>query len=124
MLFILVFIFLTLVSSTEEGHICRPPFRHGSPFLYLFLQITFLARCYHPSGLRVTSLVPIRNQPRFLKLQKEWDRKGGGRKCGKKGGCRRSEAEKVAEKKVAAAEIVGKANPEKKRRRKREESLS
>ena len=41
-------------------------------------------------------------------LQEEWDRKGG-----KKGGCRRSRTDKVAEK-VAAAEIVGKANPEKK----------
>ena len=84
----------------------------GHFFLYLFLQITFLARCHYPSGPRVTSLVAIRNQPRFLKLQKEWDRKGGGR---------RSEAEKVAaegvgQKKVVAAKIVGKANPKNERR--------
>ena len=36
-----------------------------------------------------------RNQPCFLKLQKEWDRKGGGQKGGRKGGCRRSGAGKV-----------------------------
>ena len=73
-LFIPVFIFLTLVSSTEEGHICRPPFRHGSLFfLYLFLWITFLARCHYPSRPHVTSLVAIRNQPRFLKLQQDFD---------------------------------------------------
>ena len=97
MLFTPVFIFLTLVSSIEERHICRPPFRHESFFLYLFLQIAFLARCHYPSGPRVTFLVAIRNQPRFLKLQKD------GRK------------------KVAATEIMGgKANP-RYRERKREE---
>ena len=63
--------------------------------------------CRYPDGPRVTSLVAIRNQPRFLKLQKEWDKEGGGRK----GGCKRSKAEKVAEK-VVATGIVGKANPE------------
>ena len=47
-----------------------------------------LDKCHYPNGPRVTSLVVIRNQPRFLKLQKEWDRKGGGRKGGRKGGCR------------------------------------
>ena len=41
-LFILVFIFLTLVSSTEEGHIFRPPFRHGSFFLGCFYRLHFL----------------------------------------------------------------------------------
>ena len=30
----------------------------------------------------------IRNQPRFLKPQKEWDRKGGDRKSGRKGSCK------------------------------------
>ena len=63
---------------------CRPPFRHGSLFLYLFLQIIFLARCHYPSGPRVTFLVAIRNQPRFLKLQEEWDRKGGCREVRQK----------------------------------------
>ena len=90
------------MNSTEEGHICRPLFRHGSHFLYLFFQITFLARCRYPNGPRVASLVAIRNQPRLLKLQKEWDKKGGGRK----GSCR-----ETRQKKVVAVEIVGKANP-------------
>ena len=58
----------------------------GHLFFYLFLQTTFLARCHYPSGPRVGSLVAIRNQPRFLKPQKEWDRKGDDRKGGRKGG--------------------------------------
>ena len=78
----------------------RPTFRHESLFLYLFLQITFLARCHYPSGPRVTSLVAIRNQPHFLK-QKRWMQKGWSREKvvvegveQRKGGCNRSGAEK------------------------------
>ena len=52
----------------SSNHFVEPHFGHGSPFLYLFLQITFLARCHYPSGPRVTSLVAIRNQPCFLRL--------------------------------------------------------
>ncbi|RVW21781.1 Disease resistance protein RPS5 [Vitis vinifera] len=49
---------------------------------------TFLpTRCHYPSGPRVTSLAAMRNQPRFLKLQKEW---------GRKGSCGRRPTEKVA----------------------------
>ena len=73
---------------------CRPPFRHGSLFLYLFLQITFLTRCHYPSGPHVASLVAMRHQPRFLKLQKDWTEKG------------------TAEEKVAAEGVVEKSWPE------------
>ena len=111
---------------------CRPPFRHESLFLYLFLQIKFLARCHYPNEPRVTSLVAIRNQSRFLKLQQDFDTwrnflEGGpaGRQgarmrekkrwlqkeWGRKGGCRRSRAEKVA-----AIEIIEKAKSGKKER--------
>ena len=95
--------------------------------LFVFADHVFLARCHYPSGPRVTSLVAIKNQPRFLKLQKEADRKGG---------CRRSETGKVAagrkrqtkrwlqkefsRKKVAAVENVGKANPRHKKKKRKE----
>ena len=78
-------------------HVCRPPFRHGSLFHYLFQQITCLARCRYPSGPRVASLVVIRNRPRFLWLQKDWTEKGAAEekvategvaeKVAEKGGC-------------------------------------
>ena len=123
---------------------CRPPFRHGSLFLYLFLQITFSAKCHYPGGPRVTSLVTIRNQPRFLKLQKEWDRKGGGRKggrkrwlqkeCGrKKDGCSRDRWEANPEslggfgrkeRRVQLGKMRGKSEIQRRGRKKEERSLA
>ena len=86
--------------------------------------VTFFSICFCRSHFQpcVTSLVVIRNQPRFLKLQKEWDRKGGSRKGGKKGGCSRRGTKTE---KVAATEMVGKGKSEGKRERgKKRQSFS
>ncbi|RVW86518.1 hypothetical protein CK203_042223 [Vitis vinifera] len=82
----------------QEGHICRPPFRHGSLFLYLFLQITFLAsRTLTRGG---TFWREVSQAIRWL--QKEWDRKGG---CNRdrwegKSGKRRSRKLRTKERRV------------------------
>ncbi|RVW73209.1 hypothetical protein CK203_057353 [Vitis vinifera] len=83
------------------------------------------AKCHPLSRPRVTSLVAIRNQPRFLKLQKEVGRKGGyrGAKTEKvaAGGIGQTEKwpqKEFSRKKVAAAENVGKANSRDKKEKK------
>ena len=81
--------------------------------------------CHPLSRPRVTSLVAIRNPPRFLKLQKEVGRKGGyrGAKTEKvaAGGIGQTEKwpqKEFSRKKVAAAENVGKANSRDKKEKK------
>ena len=78
-------------------------------FLFVFADRIFSqvslskwATCYILSGRKESTSL--------LKLQEEWDRKGGGRKGGRKMWLQGGETEKVAEK-VAAAEIIEKENP-------------
>ena len=62
-----------------------------------------LDKCHHLAWPRVTSLVAIRNQPCFLKLQ-EADRKGG---CRKKKADKKVTAEGVQQKKGGCSRELG-----------------